>query len=126
MVFPVHPRTRNIIHQNSVEIPEQVELIDPQGYIQFQGLLKYCDKVITDSGGLQKEAYIAGKPCITLRPETEWVETVEAGWNVLMDISDPELVEKITAFNPGGERADLYGKNVAERMVGEIVRWRSG
>jgi UDP-N-acetylglucosamine 2-epimerase len=121
LVFPVHPRTRNIIKQNSVKIPEQVELIAPQGYIEFQGLIKHAQKVITDSGGLQKEAYIAGKPCITLRPETEWVETVEAGWNVLMDINDAELVEKIVAFNPTGERPDLYGKNVAERMVKELV-----
>ncbi len=123
VVFPVHPRTRNIINKNSVNIPEQVELIDPQGYIEFQGLIKHAEKVITDSGGLQKEAYIAGKPCITLRPETEWVETVETGWNVLMDITDAELVEKIVAFNPKGERPDLYGKDVAKRMVEEIERF---
>ena len=104
-----------------MNIPEQVELIDPQGYIEFQGLIKHAQKVITDSGGLQKEAYIAGKPCITLRPETEWVETVETGWNVLMDINDAELVEKIVAFEPTGERPDLYGKNVAERMVRELI-----
>ena len=122
IVFPVHPRTRNIINQNSVQIPEQVELIDPQGYIEFQGLIKHAQKVITDSGGLQKEAYIAGKPCITLRPETEWVETVEAGWNVLMDINDANLVEKIVSFYPTREKPDIYGKNVAKRMVEEIVR----
>jgi len=86
-------------------------------------LIKYAKKVITDSGGLQKEAYIAGKACITLRPETEWVETVKAGWNVLMDINDENLVKKIKAFNPNGERPDLYGKDVAERMVEEMERF---
>ena len=120
VVFPVHPRTRNIITQYGIDVPGKVELIEPQGYIEFQGLLKHAEKVITDSGGLQKEAYIAGKPCITLRPETEWVETVEAGWNVLADIGDDELVSKILGFNPSGERPDLYGKNVAVRMVEEM------
>lgn len=123
VIFPVHPRTRHILNTNGIQVPKQVELIDPQGYIEFQGLLKHAQKVITDSGGLQKEAYIAGKPCITLRPETEWVETVEAGWNVLMDIRDEELVSKIESFEPAGERPDLYGKNVAQRMVSEIDRF---
>ncbi len=119
-IFPVHPRTRAVLKANSITVPGNIKLIAPQGYIEFQGLLKYADKAITDSGGLQKEAYIAGKPCITLRPETEWVETVEAGWNVLMDINDPELVAKIAAFNPNSDRPDLYGKDVAKRMVREM------
>lgn len=122
IIFPVHPRTRNVISRNEINIPKRVEMIDPQGYIEFQGLLKHATKVITDSGGLQKEAYIAGKPCITLRSETEWVETVEAGWNILMDIGDDGLVEKILNFNPKGERPALYGKDVAKRMVFEVER----
>ena len=119
-IFPVHPRTRSVIKTNSISVPENIKLIAPQGYIEFQGLLKYADKVITDSGGLQKEAYIAGKPCITLRPETEWVETVEAGWNILLNTDDSSMAEKITAFNPNSKRHGLYGKDVAERMVREI------
>ena len=123
ILFPAHPRTKKIIESNQINVPENVELIKPQGYIEFQGLIKYAEKVITDSGGLQKEAYIAGKPCITLRPETEWVETVEAGWNILMDVEDPDLAEKITGFNPSGKRPDLYGKNVANTMVKEIEEY---
>jgi len=123
ILFPAHPRTKKIIESNHINVPENVELIKPQGYIEFQGLIKYAEKVITDSGGLQKEAYIAGKPCITLRPETEWVETVGAGWNILMDVEDPELAEKITVFNPSGSRPDLYGKNVANTMVKEIEEY---
>ena len=119
-VFPIHPRTRSVIHENSICIPENIEVIAPQGYIEFQGLLKYANKVITDSGGLQKEAYIAGKPCITLRPETEWVETVDAGWNQLLDINDPDFVKKIISFEPTDERPDLYGTNVASNMLKEI------
>jgi len=118
IIFPVHPRTRNIINKMGITVPGQVELIEPQGYIEFQGLLKYAHKVITDSGGLQKEAYITGVPCITLRPETEWVETVDAGWNLLLDIGDENLLDKIAAFNPAGYRPDLYGRDVAPKMVG--------
>lgn len=125
IVFPVHPRTKKNIEENRVEIPGNVKLIKPQGYIEFQGLLKYAQKVITDSGGLQKEAYIAGKPCITLRPETEWVETVQAGWNILLNLDDQELPEKIIDFNPSGKRADLYGSNVARKMVSEIENYFS-
>ncbi|MEX1015062.1 MAG: UDP-N-acetylglucosamine 2-epimerase (non-hydrolyzing), partial [Candidatus Paceibacterota bacterium] len=64
-----------------------------------------------------------GKPCITLRPETEWVETVDAGWNILLDINDPKLVSKIQGFNPDGEKPDLYGVDVASGMVKEIENW---
>lgn len=125
VVFPIHPRTKNIINSNNIMIAENIELLAPQGYIEFQGLLKHAEKVITDSGGLQKEAYIAGKPCITLRPETEWIETVDSGWNILMDIEDKELVEKINVFNPVKGRPDLYGKEVAKRMVKEIEHFYS-
>ena len=123
IVFPIHPRTRNILKKHSIQVPKNMEIIDPQGYIEFQGMLKDCSKVVTDSGGLQKEAYIAGKPCITLRPETEWVETVDAGWNILLDINDPDLVSKIQNFNPNGKKPDLYGVDVAKRMVKEMENW---
>lgn len=122
-VFPVHPRTHNIIKKNEITVPDNIELIQPQGYIEFQGLLKFAEKVITDSGGLQKEAYIAGKPCITVRPETEWVETVEAGWNILKSIDDDDFTNVISDFNPTSERPDLYGNNVAKRMVQEIEKF---
>lgn len=120
IVFPVHPRTQKIISMNSISLPENLKIVEPQGYIEFQTLLKYCTKVVTDSGGLQKEAYIAGKPCITIRPETEWVETVRAGWNKLVDIGDENLLNEIKDFFPEGERPNLYGRDVAKRMVTEI------
>jgi len=123
IVFPVHPRTRNIILKNKLSVPENIQIIDPQGYIEFQGLLKYCRKIITDSGGLQKEAYIWGKPCITLRPETEWVETVSSGWNILLDTDDPDLAEKIDLFSPTASQVPLFGEQVAERMVNELESW---
>lgn len=120
LVFPVHPRTRNIMDRHNIKIPSNLELISPQGYVEFQRLLAGCDKVITDSGGLQKEAYLAGKPCITVRPETEWVETVEAGWNVLADPYESGFVEKVATFQPSSKRSAIYGTNVAEKMVSEL------
>ncbi len=123
IVFPVHPRTRNIIHKNKISVPENIQIIDPQGYIEFQGLLKYCRKIITDSGGLQKEAYIWSKPCITLRPETEWVETVSSGWNILMDTEDPDLAKKIDHFSPTESHPPLFGEQVAKQMVNELESW---
>src|SRR5690625_3341846 len=120
VVFPIHPRTKKGLEDSQISVPENIELIKPQGYIEFQGLIKYAGKIITDSGGLQKEAYLAGKPCITIRPETEWVETVEAGWNRLLEIEDSQLAEKIIGFNPSGDRPDLYGNNVAQTMLKEM------
>ena len=123
IIFPAHPRTRNIMKDHQIAVPKNMELIEPQGYIEFQGLLKYAEKVITDSGGLQKEAYMAMKPCITLRPETEWVETVAAGWNLLCSFNDHDLVAKVNQFQPPAEHPSLYGENVAVRMVHEIEQW---
>lgn len=123
MIFPVHPRTRNILALHNIPCPKNVQLMDPQGYIEFQSLLKGCSKVITDSGGLQKEAYLAGKPCITLRPETEWMETVTSGWNKLCDINDPDLASVIESFEPTKNQPNLYGEDVANTMVEEIEKW---
>lgn len=82
VIFPVHPRTRKVMAERGME-PEGVRLIDPVGYFDLNRLLADASLVLTDSGGLQKEAYFHRTPCITLRDETEWVETIEAGWNRL-------------------------------------------
>lgn len=83
IVFPVHPGTRAKLEQLGVSLPAGVRAVDPLPYIELQGLLAISDLVLTDSGGLQKEAYFHRTPCITLRDETEWVETIDAGWNAL-------------------------------------------
>ena len=74
-------------------------------------------KIITDSGGIQKEAYILSRPCITLRNETEWTETVVNGWNILLDHNDSDFSEKLVNFNPGGFFPPVFGKNVAGNIV---------
>jgi UDP-GlcNAc3NAcA epimerase len=107
IVFPVHPRTRKMLAGRA---PKGLILTDPLGYFDLHRLLADCDLVLTDSGGLQKEAYFHRKPCITLRDETEWVETIEAGWNRLWTAPDWRT--------PRTDIAD-YGKGDA---AGETVR----
>jgi UDP-N-acetylglucosamine 2-epimerase len=79
--------------------------------------------VFTDSGGIQKEAYILKKPCLTLRTETEWLETVEAGWNTLVNYHDSGAASLIRDFRPPAEHPDLFGNNVGERMAGLMSEW---
>jgi len=91
VLFPVHPRTRPLLAQ-SVVVPGNVTLCEPLGYLDMLCALSNARCVLTDSGGLQKEAYFLGVPCVTLRPETEWVETVSAGWNVLAGTETEQIV----------------------------------
>jgi UDP-GlcNAc3NAcA epimerase len=83
VVFPVHPRTLARISEFGIEVPPNVQAIPPVGYLDMLVLQRHACVILTDSGGVQKEACFAGTPCVTLRPETEWVETVESGWNML-------------------------------------------
>lgn len=91
IVLPIHPRTRKIL-KNLMEVPENVHIIDPVGYLQMMKLTMDSTKVLTDSGGLQKEAYFLNKQCITLRTETEWVETLHDQWNIITG-SDSSCIE---------------------------------
>jgi UDP-GlcNAc3NAcA epimerase len=83
VLFPVHPRTREALRRAGVTVPANVTITEPVGYLEMVALETHAAAIATDSGGVQKEAYLSGVPCITLRTETEWVETVEAGWNRL-------------------------------------------
>jgi len=116
IVFPVHPRTRNMISNNNIQISDSIKLIKPQGYLDFITLEAHCQKIITDSGGIQKEAYIQKKPCLTIRPETEWVETVHDGWNKLLDPQQTDFVEQIKTFNPTTTQSSIFGTNVTQKM----------
>lgn len=119
IIFPVHPRTRKILNTFST-LPENIELIEPLGYLDFITLEHKSKRIITDSGGIQKEAYILKKPCITLRTETEWVETVEEKWNLLISPTDPEIAAKIISFLPPEKQNLIFGENVTDKMI-EII-----
>ncbi|MEX0721073.1 MAG: UDP-N-acetylglucosamine 2-epimerase (non-hydrolyzing) [Balneolaceae bacterium] len=120
VVFPVHPRTKQKISDFGIKVEDNILLIEPLGFLDFVKLLMYSNKIITDSGGIQKEAYILKKPCITLRPETEWIETVEAGWNLLISTSAKDFHAEIENFTPLQPHRDIFGEDVTEKMMVEI------
>jgi len=120
VIWPVHPRTEKMIRHFRIKMPLNICMIPPQGYLDFLRLQAASRLILTDSGGIQKEAYIMEKPCITLRPETEWVETVKAGWNRLMSTEEPGFVDQVHGFFPPDNHPDLFGKRVAERMLSLI------
>jgi UDP-N-acetylglucosamine 2-epimerase len=120
IIFPVHPRTGSVITDHKIEVPANITIIEPLGYLDFIYLQSHAEKIITDSGGIQKEAYILKKPCVTLRPETEWLETVESGWNLLLNPASDIGPDVIAQFTPPSEHPAIFGENVAEKMVAVI------
>jgi UDP-N-acetylglucosamine 2-epimerase (non-hydrolysing)/UDP-GlcNAc3NAcA epimerase len=125
VVLPLHPRTGERLRSSGLlarlEHAEQVRLAPPLGYLEFTALLCHARAVLTDSGGVQKEAYLAGTPCITLRPSTEWTETVEQGWNVLVDLDRSAMLAALDR-RPPPERPPLYGDgNAGQRVVAALT-----
>jgi UDP-GlcNAc3NAcA epimerase len=124
ILFPVHPRTRARLTESGLmarlEALVGLEMTEPLGYIEFSALACQARAVVTDSGGVQKEAYLAGVPCVTLRANTEWVETIESGWNTLVDL-DPQAALAALETPTPVERPELYGDgHAAERCVQAI------
>jgi UDP-GlcNAc3NAcA epimerase len=125
VIFPVHPRTQKALKQWGLHPNSNVRLIEPVSYLDMLMLEKNAWMILTDSGGVQKEAYILGVPCVTLREETEWVETVEAGWNILVGANRERIVEAVRNFQPTGERPPLFGDGNASRRIVEILTQES-
>jgi UDP-N-acetylglucosamine 2-epimerase len=126
VVFPVHPRTRKKISElgNAVDIERlklNVQLIEPVGYLDMLTLEQNARLILTDSGGMQKEAYFFGVPCVTLRPETEWVETVEAGWNVVVGAKQERIVSATRDLNPVGSPPAVFGDGQASERIIEFL-----
>ncbi len=121
VVFPVHPRTRRRLEDAGLmDRLGDVRVVGPLGYLDFLKLARHARAVLTDSGGVQKEAYLLGVPCITLRDTTEWVETVESGWNVLVDL-DAEAALAALGRELPAERPELYGGGHAAERVCEVL-----
>jgi UDP-GlcNAc3NAcA epimerase len=126
IVLPMHPRTRKIVKSQNIVISDQIFLIDPVGYLEMIYLLDNCQFVMTDSGGLQKEAFFFKKPCITLREETEWIELVDNGFNILGGADYNRILKAVNNVNELKNKnysIDIYGNgNASELIVTELLR----
>jgi UDP-GlcNAc3NAcA epimerase len=118
VVFPAHPRTRSLLG----EVPPNVWLVEPLGYLDMAALASQARVIVTDSGGLQKEAYWYGVPCVTARPSTEWVDTVEVGANILVDDDPDRLAAAVAAARLPDDLPELYGDGHASDRVAVALR----
>jgi UDP-GlcNAc3NAcA epimerase len=122
VVFPAHPRTRKIIRESGLSVSKNVVMTEPLSHFDVLILQENADCILTDSGGMQKEAYLLGVRCITLREETEWVETVAAGWNKLAGVDANAIRGAFDNWHPSGERPALYGNGQAAGEICQILR----
>jgi UDP-GlcNAc3NAcA epimerase len=122
ILFPIHPRTRKTLGKMRLSCPANVKMIDPVGYLDMVRLEKAARIILTDSGGMQKEAYWLGVPCVTLRNETEWIETIKSGWNQLVGTEEDKIVQAIRYSARPNLHPNLYGDgHAAERMVTILI-----
>jgi UDP-GlcNAc3NAcA epimerase len=124
VVFPMHPRTRNIINKTGIPVANGIHIIDPVGYLEMVYLIDNCKCVMTDSGGLQKEAYFFSKPCITLRDETEWIELVKNGYNVLVGAEKTRILQgfsRVEELNTKDYTVDFYGNGKASEKIVKVL-----
>ena len=134
IILPLHPRTKKLLEnlqtKNQKLLTKNLTIIDPVGYLEMVWLIDNCDFVMTDSGGLQKEAYFFEKQCITLRDETEWVELVECGANTLVGADKNKIIEAYrnnSEFNKQNSKLDLYGGGKASKnIIKEIINYKLG
>jgi UDP-N-acetylglucosamine 2-epimerase (non-hydrolysing) len=124
VVFSCHPRTQKQLLVCNLwdELSDSVQIIKPVGYLDMLVLEKSASKILTDSGGVQKEAYLLGIPCITMRDETEWLETVDDGWNAIVGADKDEIVQKAHSFHPTKEQNGVFGDGKASEKILQIFR----
>ncbi len=124
-VLPLHPRTRKILDADSPSLLTpypSLKMIPPVGYLDMLILEQNAKAILTDSGGMQKEAYFFGVPCVTMRTETEWVETVETGWNIVVGADRKNIVEAVGSFKTDNPRPELYGDGrAAEKIIHHLT-----
>ena len=128
-IFPIHPRTKKMITQFNIRLPESIHLIDPVGYLEMLLLIDRCEKVVTDSGGLQKEAFFLNKICITLRDTTEWIELLDLGVNFLtfdtpIHLNKPLLIKKLAdsvLFPTTFSDSTPYGNANASEKISDLI-----
>ncbi|OOO66457.1 UDP-N-acetylglucosamine 2-epimerase, partial [Clostridium sporogenes] len=121
IVLPLHPRTKKYIEDYNFQFSDNIRLIEPVGYLDMITLEMNSQKIVTDSGGVQKEAFFMKKPCITMRDETEWVETVENGWNVVVGTDKNKILNSILNFQPNVCQKSIFGDGKASYKILDII-----
>jgi len=125
VVFPVHPRTRRKLAELETSLAPNLKLIEPVGYLDMLVLERHARLILTDSGGVQKEAYFFAVPCLTLRRETEWVETVETGWNQLVGDDLASILQLARDLRPTGSPPPLFGDGHAAERIAVLLKAES-
>lgn len=122
IIIPLHPRTKKKLAEYNIFLNERIKPIDPVGYLDMVLLEKNAQKIATDSGGVQKEAYFFGVPCITMRDETEWIELVQQGVNVLVGSNSTKISDAINSFSPLQNKQTFYGNgDTAKKIIKELI-----
>ncbi|MFL0246907.1 non-hydrolyzing UDP-N-acetylglucosamine 2-epimerase [Candidatus Clostridium stratigraminis] len=121
VVLPLHPRTKKYIDEYGLKLNKNIKVIEPIGYLEMISLEMHAEKIVTDSGGVQKEAFFMGKPCITMRDETEWVETVQNGWNVIVGTNKDNILNSIVSFIPERPQNNIFGDGKAANKILDII-----
>lgn len=120
-VFPIHPRTRKTMSALGLQLASHICAIEPVGFLEMLELESRCRFIVTDSGGVQKEAFFFGKPCITLRDQTEWVETVQSGWNTLTGADPQKIIHAFKNLRTPVERPAFYGDGDSGTRILSII-----
>lgn len=121
VILPLHPRTRAEMRRLEICPAHNIRVVEPIGYLEMVWLERSCWAVVTDSGGMQKEAYFHSKPCVTLRDETEWVELVDGGYNVLCGADSDAIREAVCNVTPILDQSHLYGDGTASNQIVAIL-----
>lgn len=121
IIVPLHPRTKKYIADYGLMFNENVTIIEPVGYLEMLDLEMNAQKIVTDSGGVQKEAFFMKKPCITMRDETEWVETVDNGWNVVVGTDKIKILDSLLKFNAVNEQKPVFGDGNAANKILSLI-----
>lgn len=121
VILPLHPRTKKYIRDYGIELSKNIKIIEPVGYLDMLQLQKNSIKIVTDSGGIQKEAYFMDKPCITMRDETEWVETIDDGWNILVGAHSEKITKAILEFEAPQNKTNAFGDGHAAEKICNLL-----
>ena len=121
VILPLHPRTAKVVATLNLHMEKHIQIIEPVGYFDMLSLEENARMIATDSGGVQREAYYLSVPCLTLRDETEWVATIQTGWNILVGADEKRILNAWFNIKPPSEHPDIYGNGNAAHRIVEMI-----